>query len=93
MTAGEYVDVLDQRRRYLEARIAAKRSVGWDYVYDQRERDSLLWALGMLGQAFAPEPETGECPHPEDKRRDTSVMGQERTFMCFACGATVKGIA
>lgn len=31
------------------------------------------------------------CPHPEDKRRDTTTMGGEAQYMCLVCGATVKG--
>lgn len=38
-------------------------------------------------------PEATGCPHPEEKRRDTSVMGQERSFLCLACGQVVKGVA
>lgn len=32
-----------------------------------------------------------ECPHPEDKRRAAHNMGQEPSYICLACGATVKG--
>ena len=42
------IDTLTQRRDWLTARIAAKRSVGWDVEYDTRERDALTWALDRL---------------------------------------------
>lgn len=38
-------------------------------------------------------PPAGECPHPDDKRRDASVMGEPRKFLCLACGQTVEGVA
>lgn len=39
---------LQERARYLGARIQAKRLVGWEYQYDERERDALLWAINRL---------------------------------------------
>jgi hypothetical protein len=42
------LNTLREREAYLRARIAAKRSVGWDYAYDTRERTALLWAIGLL---------------------------------------------
>jgi hypothetical protein len=47
----EHLDRLDQRRRYLEQRIAAKRNVGWETVYDQSEHDALAWAVDTLKSA------------------------------------------
>lgn len=44
----EHVARLDQRRRYLEKRIEAKRAVGWETVYDESEHAALAWALGAL---------------------------------------------
>lgn len=46
--AEQHYDRLRQRRDWLTARIAAKKSVGWDYSYDQDERDALTWALGRI---------------------------------------------
>lgn len=40
--------VLVERRNWLTARIAAKESVGWDIVWDTRERDALSWAITEL---------------------------------------------
>lgn len=93
MTPNEHLDRLDQRRRYLEARITAKKSVGWETVYDQSERDALAWILGIVMEASAPVPEgsTG-CQHPEEKRRNTTTIGAEPEYMCLACGETVKGV-
>lgn len=94
MTPEEHLDVLDQRRRYLEARIQAKKSVGWDYAYDQRERDSLAWVVAVFAQAVEPVvAELGGCPHPEDKRKPSHNMGQEPEFFCFECKQFVKGVA
>lgn len=39
---------LVERRDYLTERIAAKVKVGWDSVYDVRERDALTWAVDQL---------------------------------------------
>jgi hypothetical protein len=44
----EHLDRLDQRRRYLDERIAAKQRVGWEVVYDVSERDALAWAVKRL---------------------------------------------
>jgi hypothetical protein len=46
--AADMLNTLREREAYLRARIAAKRSVGWDYAYDTRERTALLWAIGLL---------------------------------------------
>ncbi len=51
---GEYLAVLQERAAYLQGRIAAKQAVptrdglGWDTVYDERERAALLWAIENL---------------------------------------------
>lgn len=92
MTAGEFLDVLDQRRRYLEQRVQAKRTVGWDYAYDQRERDALAWAVGCLSEALAPVVTEG-CPHPEERRIISHNMGEEPQFWCPECKTFVKGAA
>ena len=57
MTPQDCLDRLDQRRRWLSARIEAKRSVGWDVTYDTSERDALEWALPRLVAAVNGEPE------------------------------------
>ena len=43
-----HLQTLRERAAYLGARIAAKQSVGWQWEYDQRERDALLWAIDKL---------------------------------------------
>jgi hypothetical protein len=43
-----HIDRIDQRRRYLEKRIEAKRSVGWETIYDESEHAALAWALEQL---------------------------------------------
>ena len=92
MTADEYIDVLDQRRRYLEQRVQAKKTVGWDFAYDQRERDALTWAVGVLSEAFTP-PQVEGCPHPEERRIVSHNMGEEPQFYCPECKSFVKGAA
>jgi hypothetical protein len=37
--------------------------------------------------------EAAGCPHPEDKRVNTTTFGTEPTFKCMACGEFVKGQA
>lgn len=54
-------------------------------------RSQLDMLIAMEEGLVLPEGEF-QCPHPEEKRRDTTVMGQPRTFMCLACGATVEGV-
>jgi len=46
--AEDHVFVLEERSRYLRARIQAKESVGWDARYDECERKALEWAIGVL---------------------------------------------
>lgn len=48
MTPQEHIDRLDQRCKWLTARIKAKQSVGWEVTYDTSERDALTWALEQL---------------------------------------------
>jgi len=40
-----------ERRDYLTARISAKQEVGWETVWDERERDALTWVLEWFGAA------------------------------------------
>jgi hypothetical protein len=46
--AADMLNTLRERASYLDARIGAKHSVGWDWQYDARERDALYWAIGLL---------------------------------------------
>lgn len=39
-----------------------------------------------------PEAPTG-CPHPEEKRLDTTTAGGPRKFICGVCDEEVEGIA
>lgn len=39
------LEVLHERADWLTARIAAKRSIGWDVEWDTRERDALTLTL------------------------------------------------
>lgn len=48
MTDQEKTNRLDQRRRYLEKRVAAKAEMGWDNQYDREEMEALTWALRRL---------------------------------------------
>jgi hypothetical protein len=47
--ACAHLQTLREREAYLRARIVAKRSVGWEYQYDERERVALEWAIRELG--------------------------------------------
>jgi hypothetical protein len=89
MTPQEHLDRLDQRRRYLEARIQAKKSVGWETLYDQSERDALAWIIGVVAEPVAVE----ECPHPEDRRISAHNLGEAPKFYCQICKQTVAGVA
>ncbi len=42
------LEVLQERRRYLAKRIKAKREMGWEYQWDQREHDALSEAIQRL---------------------------------------------
>ncbi len=44
----DHLTVLRERRDWLNARIGAKQSIGWETVYDQREHAALCWAVTML---------------------------------------------
>ena len=52
--AVDHWDVLSDRRNYLEARIEAKKKVGWETRYDEREHAALAWALDLLVDTPAP---------------------------------------
>ena len=42
------LEVLRQRRAYLDLRIQIKTNLGWETEYDEREREALRWAIGCL---------------------------------------------
>jgi hypothetical protein len=44
----DHLIVLCERRKWLDARIQAKTSVGWDTEWDERERDALAWAIDTI---------------------------------------------
>lgn len=44
----EAVRVLKQRRDYLKLRADAKRSLGWEFDYDERERDALTTVIAEI---------------------------------------------
>ena len=44
----EQLGVLRERATYLRGRIAAKKEVGWETQWDERERAALLWAIDQL---------------------------------------------
>ena len=46
----DHLQTLRERAKYLAARVQAKRSVGWEYQYDERERAALQWAVAALTQ-------------------------------------------
>lgn len=47
-TESDQINTLTQRMKWLTIRAAGKKSIGWDYQYDERERDALIWALERL---------------------------------------------
>jgi hypothetical protein len=44
----DHLQTLQEREAYLRARIAAKKSVGWETEYDVREQAALIWAIERL---------------------------------------------
>lgn len=52
-TASAHLQTLRERADYLGHRIEAKRTIGWEYAYDTRERAALLWAIERLSAAEA----------------------------------------
>lgn len=57
MNDPDHIETLRQRRNWLTARIKAKESVGWEVIYDTRERDALSWMLDKLAIYMA----NGSC--------------------------------
>lgn len=45
---NDHVLVLQEREKYLLQRIEAKRSVGWETQWDEREHNALQWAIDTL---------------------------------------------
>jgi hypothetical protein len=41
MTIKDAIDTLTQRRNWLRERVEAKKRVGWDVEWDEKERDAL----------------------------------------------------
>lgn len=85
MTPQEHIDRLDQRCRWLTARIAAKESVGWETVYDRSERDALAWALPRLRQR-----EQGERG-AENQGEAQEIPAGRRTSLHDVTGAMTAG--
>jgi hypothetical protein len=46
----EHLAVLRERHKWLAARIQAKRQVGWETQWDEREHNALAWAIEELDQ-------------------------------------------
>jgi hypothetical protein len=44
----DHLAVLRERAEYLDLRIEAKQTLGWEVDWDQRERQALLWAIAEL---------------------------------------------
>lgn len=50
-THDMHLQVLRERRDWLNARITAKASVGWDIEYDERECDALTYIINRQENA------------------------------------------
>ena len=48
LVVDNQLTVLIERRNWLTERVKAKQIVGWDVVWDIRERDALTWAINIL---------------------------------------------
>lgn len=57
----DQLTVLHERRMYLDHRIEAKKQVGWETQWDERERDALAWAIERLSDGL----ESVVVPMPE----------------------------
>ena len=44
----QHLQVLTERRNWLRERIEAKRRVGWEIQWDEREFAALEWVVGYL---------------------------------------------
>jgi len=47
----DHLAVLRERAEYLDLRIEAKQTLGWDTIWDSRELAALQWAIGELEAA------------------------------------------
>jgi len=47
----DHLAVLRERAEYLDLRIEAKQTLGWETEYDRRELAALQWAIGELEAA------------------------------------------
>ena len=43
-----HLSIMQQRCKWLTARIEAKKSIGWDVVWDTAERDALAFAIERI---------------------------------------------
>ena len=66
-------------------------SVRLHQLYILRSQVDIL--IAMEEGVVLPDGAQPECPHPEDKRRNTTVMGGQPEYLCLVCGAVVKGVA
>jgi hypothetical protein len=44
----DHLQTLRERATYLSGRIQAKKVVGWETMWDERERAALEWAIKQL---------------------------------------------
>jgi hypothetical protein len=44
----QHLSVLKERQRWMHARIEAKKSIGWETQWDERELAALTWAISEL---------------------------------------------
>lgn len=47
----DHLQTLREREAYLQLRAEAKRKLGWEWSYDERERAALAWAIAELTAA------------------------------------------
>jgi|KBSSwiStaDraftv2_1062776.scaffolds.fasta_scaffold2293695_2 hypothetical protein len=47
----DHLAVLRERAEYLDLRIVAKETLGWEVDWDRRELAALQWAIGELEAA------------------------------------------
>lgn len=65
MNVEDALMVLRERRDYLNQRIAAKTTVGWDVEWDVRERDALTAVIRDLNQPTEQPSPTPNIGRPE----------------------------
>ncbi|HEY0082693.1 MAG TPA: hypothetical protein VGB61_07880 [Pyrinomonadaceae bacterium] len=66
----EQFDTLQQRVAYLDGRAELKRSMGWDWQYEVREREALDAALSFVAahHPHLQHHQTGTRPTPGTRR-------------------------